>query len=140
MLLEFVQNNIWLILLAVASGAMLVWPIISGRIYGGNEVDTLEAVQLINRRDALVLDVSEGAEFAAGHIPHAKHIPLSRLNQSMRELEKFKARPVLVSCHNSTVSAKACAVLRENGFNEAVRLKGGLASWEQASLPIEKGS
>ena len=138
--LEFVQNNIWLILLAVVSGAMLVWPIISGRVYGGSEIDTLEAVQLINRRDAVVLDVGEGTEFAAGHIPNAKHIPLARLNQSVRELERYKARPVLVSCQNSTVAAKACALLRKNGFNEVFRLKGGISSWEQASLPVEKGS
>ena len=138
--LQFVQNNIWLILLAVASGAMLIWPMISNRIYGGSEVGTVEAVQLINRRDALVLDVRDGSEFAAGHIPNAKHIPLARLNQSMRELEKFKTRPVVVSCRNGAMSAKACALLRKNGFKEVFRLKGGIVSWEQASLPVEKGS
>lgn len=139
-MLEFVQNNIWLILLAVVSGAMLIWPIISNRIQGGSEVDTLEAVQLINRRDALVLDVSDGSEFAAGHIPRAKHVPLARLSQSMSELEKYRTRPVLVSSRNGMMSSKACALLRKNGFNEVVRLKGGIESWEQASLPVEKGS
>jgi rhodanese-related sulfurtransferase len=139
-MLQFVQNNIWLVLLAVASGAMLIWPIISSRIQGGSEVGTLEAVQLINRRDALVLDVRDGNEFAAGHIPHAKHIPMSRLSQSLRELEKFKTRPVVVNCQTGAISAKACALLRKEGFNEVFRLKGGIVSWEQASLPVEKGS
>ncbi len=139
-MLQFVQNNIWLVLLAVASGAMLIWPIISSRIQGGSEVGTLEAVQLINRRDALVLDVRDGSEFAAGHIPHAKHIPMSRLSQSLRELEKFKTRPVVVNCQTGAISAKACALLRKEGFNEVFRLKGGIVSWEQASLPVEKGS
>ncbi len=139
-MLQFVQNNIWLILLVVASGAMLIWPMISSRIQGGSEVGTLEAVQLINRRDALVLDVRDGSDFAAGHIPNAKHIPLARLEQSMRELEKFKTRPVIVSCHNGTISTKACALLRKKGFNEVFRLKGGIVSWEQAGLPMEKGS
>ena len=138
-MLQFVQNNIWLILLAVASGAMLIWPMISSRIQGGSEVGTREAVQLINRRDARVQDVRDGSEFAAGHIPNAKHIPLARLEQSMRELEKFKARPVVVSCSDGTMSAKACALLRKKGFNEVFRLKGGIVSWEQASLPVEKG-
>ena len=138
-MLQFVQNNIWLILLAVASGAMLIWPMILSRIQGGSEVGTLEAVQLINRRDALVLDVRDGSEFAAGHIPNAKHIPLARLEQSMRELEKFKTRPIMVYCHNGTMSAKACALLRKKGFNEMFRLKGGIVSWEQAGLPVEKG-
>ena len=138
--LQFVQNNIWLVLLVVASGAMLVWPMISGRIQGGSEVGTLEAVQLINRRDALVLDVRDGSDFAAGHIPNAKHVPVVRLEQSMRELEKFKTRPVVVNCRDGTISAKACALLRKNGFNEVFRLKGGIVSWEQAGLPVEKGS
>ena len=138
--LQFVQDNIWLVLLAVASGAMLIWPMISNRIHGGSEVGTVEVVQLINRRDALVLDVRESGEFAAGHIHNAKHIPLARLGQSIRELEKFKERPVVVSCSNGAISAKACALLRKNGFNEVFRLKGGIASWEQAGLPMEKGS
>jgi rhodanese-related sulfurtransferase len=140
MALEFAQNNVWLILLAVVSGVMLIWPIISSRIQGGSEVGTVGAVQLINRRDALVLDVSDGNEFAAGHIPSAKHIPLAKLDQSMREIEKFKTRPVLVSCRNGMVSPKACALLRKSGFSEVFRLKGGIASWEQANLPVEKGS
>ncbi len=139
-MLQFAQSNIWLILLAVASGAMLIWPVISSRIQGGSEVGTLEAVQLINRRDALVLDVRDGGEFAAGHIPNARHIPMARLEQSMRELEKFKTRPVVVSCQTGAISAKACALLRKNGFKEVFRLKGGIVSWEQASLPVEKGS
>ena len=138
--LQFIQNNIWLILLAVSSGAMLIWPIISSRIQGGREVGTLEVVQLINRRDALVLDVRDGSEFTAGHIPNAKHIPMTRLSQGMREIEKFKARPVVVSCNNGTTSAKACALLGKNGFNDVFRLKGGMVSWEQAGLPVEKGS
>lgn len=138
--MQFVQNNIWLILLAVASGVMLIWPIISSRIQGGSEVGTLEAVQLINRRDALVLDVRDDSEFAAGHIPNAKHIPLARLDQSIRELEKFKTRPVVVTCRSGAISGKACALLRKNGFKEVFRLKGGIVSWEQASLPVEKGS
>ena len=138
--LQFVQNNIWLILLVVASGAMLIWPMISSRIQGGSEVGTLETVQLINRRDALVLDVRGGSDFAAGHIPNARHVPLAQLEQNMRELEKFKTRPVVVSCRDGTTSAKACALLRKNGFNEVFRLKGGIVSWEQASLPVEKGS
>ena len=139
--MEFVQNNFWLILLAVASGGMLIWPYLSrGFGGGGPELGTLEAVQLINRRDALVLDVRESGEFAAGHIPHARHIPLSRLNERLRELEKFKTRPVLVSCGNGAISGKACGILRKNGFKEVFKLKGGLASWEQANLPLEKGS
>lgn len=139
--MQFVENNVWLILLAAVSGGMLIWPYLRRGLGGsGSELGTLEAVQLINRRDAVVLDVRERGEFAAGHISNARHIPLSRLKESLRELEKFKTRPLLVSCGNGAISDKACGILRKNGFKEVFKLKGGLVSWEQANLPLEKGS
>ncbi|MGH8750785.1 MAG: rhodanese-like domain-containing protein [Burkholderiales bacterium] len=138
-MVQFVQNNIWLVLMMAVSGGLLVWPYLA-RFFGGvvPELGTLEAVQLINRRDALVLDVRESAEFAAGHIVHARQIPLSRLADSLHELKKFKERPLLVSCGDGMVSGKACGILRKNGFKEVFRLKGGLAAWQQANLPLEK--
>ena len=86
--MSFLQNNIFLIIAAVASGGMLLWPLISGS--SRKEVDTLVAVQLINYKDALVLDVREGSEFDAGHVPNSKHIPADKLEQRVQELEKFK--------------------------------------------------
>ncbi len=139
--MQFIQNNIWLILIAVASGGMLLWPYLTRLFWGvGPEVGTVEAVQLINRRYAVVLDVRESGEFAAGHIARARHVPLSRFNERLPELEKFKSRPLLVSCQNGLMSGKACGILRKNGFKEVFKLKGGIAAWEQASLPLEKGS
>jgi rhodanese-related sulfurtransferase len=137
-LMQFVQTNIWLILIAVVSGSMLVWPAIRRATGGGKEVGTLEATQLINRRDALVLDVREPGEYAAGHIPGAKHVPLGQLASRLKEFEKFKERPVVITCATGSRSGAAISILRKSGFNEAVNLKGGIAAWEQASLPLEK--
>lgn len=136
--MKFVIDNIWLILAAVASGGMLLWPLISGRFSGANEVDTMEAVQLINRKDALVLDVRDEGEYASGHIPNARHIPLGKINERLRELEKFKAKPIVVHCRTGTMSAKACGVLRKNGFTNVHNLRGGIAAWQEASLPVQK--
>jgi rhodanese-related sulfurtransferase len=135
---QFVQTNIWLILIAVASGAMLLWPAIRRTVQGGGEVGTLEATQLINRRDAVVLDVREQGEYAAGHLPNAKHIPLGQLASRLKELEKFKDRPIVITCASGARSGSAQSLLRKNGFQEAVNLKGGIAAWQQASLPVEK--
>jgi rhodanese-related sulfurtransferase len=135
---QFVQTNIWLILIAVASGAMLLWPTIRRTMQGGGEVGTLEATQLINRRDAVILDVREPAEYAAGHLPNARHIPLAQLASRLKELEKFRERPIVITCASGTRSGSAQSLLRKNGFNQAVNLKGGIAAWQQASLPLEK--
>ena len=73
--MDFIQNNLLLIAVAFASGAMLIWPFVR-RTAGGPWVNTLQATQLINREDALVLDVREPAEYAKGHILGAKNVPL----------------------------------------------------------------
>jgi rhodanese-related sulfurtransferase len=107
-------------------------------LQGGGEVGTLEATQLINRRDAVVLDVREASEYAAGHLPNAKHIPLGQLASRLKELEKFKERPIVITCASGTRFGSALSLLKKNGFKEPVNLKGGIASWQQASLPLEK--
>lgn len=136
--MQFLMDNIALVSIALVSGGMLLWPLISGRITGGREVGSLEATRLINHQDALVLDVRENQEFAAGHVPNARHIPLGQLGSRLSELEKFKGRPVVVVCRSGTRSGRACAVLRKNGFEQVYNLGGGMTAWEQANMPVEK--
>lgn len=139
--LNFLQKNPFNLLLfftAVITGGMLIWPIISRLFRHGNEVGALEAVQLINRRDAVVIDVRDSGEYAAGHITNARHIPEAQLAERLKELEKFKSRPIIVSCRTGGRSAIASDILRKNGFNEVVTLRGGIAAWQQASMPLVK--
>jgi len=136
--MQFVMNNIWLVLLAVASGTMLVWPLIRGRIAGVPEVDTVEAVNLINRQDALLLDVREDSEYESGHIPNSKHIPAGRIAERVRELEKYKDKPVLVLCRSGNRSTAACSILKKQGFGDVRSLRGGIEAWQQASLPVKR--
>lgn len=137
-IMQFMQTNVWLILVAVVSGGMLLWPTLRRAVHGGGEVGTLEATQLINRRDAVVIDVREAAEYAAGHLLSAKHIPLGQLASRLKELDKFKERPILITCASGSRSGSAQSLLKKNGFKEAVNLKGGIEAWQQASLPLEK--
>jgi rhodanese-related sulfurtransferase len=123
---------------AVVSGGMLVWPLINRLIRPGNEDSPLEAVQLINRRDAVVIDVRDAAEYAAGHITNARHIPEAQVAERLKELEKIKARPLIVTCRAGGRAASAAAVLRKHGFGEVFALRGGIAAWQQASMPLEK--
>ena len=124
---------------AVVTGGMLIWPLFNRLIVGGTpQVGAFEAVRLINRRDAIVLDVRDQADYAAGHIPNARNIPFSELSGRLRELEKFKSRPIVINCQSGTRSAKVCGALKKIGFNEVFALRGGLSGWVEASLPVEK--
>jgi rhodanese-related sulfurtransferase len=82
--------------------------------------------------------VRDAAEYASGHIPNARHVPVAEIEKRLKELEKFKSRPIVVSCRSGNRAAAACAVLKKNGFQEAFPLKGGILGWQQAALPIEK--
>lgn len=136
---EFIMNNLALVALFVASGAMLLWPELSKLAgAGGAEVGTLEATRLMNQGPALVLDVRDEKEFAAGHLPKARHIPVRDLSGRLGEISKFKDKPVIVTCKSGTRSAAACRLLRKSGFTKVFQLKGGIAAWQQAHLPVEK--
>lgn len=133
-IVKFATDNIWLIGLALGSGAMLVWPMLRR----GNSVSPAEAVMLINHAGALVLDVREDAEFATGHIADARHIPLSQLAERCGELDKWKDKPVVVNCQSGMRSARACGVLGKHGFTQVSNLTGGLAAWQSAKLPVTR--
>ena len=135
---EFLLNNIALVALFLASGALLIWPDISVLAGGADTVGTLEATQLMNQPGTLVLDVREPAEFAAGHLPRARHIPLKELGKRVDEIAKFKDKPVVVTCRSGARSGSACRTLKKAGFTKVYNLKGGVPAWEQASLPVEK--
>jgi len=134
---KFVLDNIFLIAVAFVSGAMLVWPLVR-RGAGGPSVNTLEATQLINRQDALVLDVREQAEYAQSHILNSRGLPLSQIEARIGDIEKFKDKPVIVYCASGNRSSAAAAVLRKHGFSKVSNLSGGFAAWQQAGLPVQK--
>jgi rhodanese-related sulfurtransferase len=133
--IQFLQDNWMLVALAVVSGAMLVWNFIGGSLSGVEQADTLKATRLYNE-DALILDVREDKEYASGHIPKAKHIPLGKLASRIQELEKHKNRPILVTCRSGHRSARACGMLKKAGFETVYNQQGGIIAWERANLPV----
>lgn len=135
---EFLLNNLALVALFLASGALLIWPDIASFSGGANAIGTLEATRLMNQPGALVLDVREPAEFAAGHLPRARHIPLGELSRRVEEIAKFKEKPVIVTCRSGARSGSACRTLVKAGFTNVHNLKGGIGAWQQASLPVER--
>jgi rhodanese-related sulfurtransferase len=135
---DFIMNNLALVALFIASGAMLFWPEIQRLAFGGAQIGTLEATRLMNQGTTLILDVREGDEYAAGHLPRARHIPLSQLSKRVDEIGKFKDKPVIVTCKTGARAGAATRLLKQAGFNSVFELRGGLNAWQQASLPLEK--
>lgn len=134
--MAFVQNNIVLIMIVVVSGSFLLWELLSRG--SGKEVGTLIAVQLINYKNALVLDVREESEYDAGHIANSKHIPADKIKDRMQELEKFKDKPIVVIYKSGVRSGAASSILHAHGFPHVHNLAGGIDTWTQANLPIVK--
>ena len=131
--MEFVQQNIMWVMAAVISGGMLVFSFLRD---GGKGISVTEATLLINREDALVVDVRETSEWSAGHIPNARHIALAQLGQRIGELEKLKAKPVIVCCASGNRSSSACVALKKAGFEKVFNLSGGIRAWSDAGLPV----
>lgn len=131
--LEFVQNNILMVAIAVISGFMLVW---SGFRPAGKRVNPHQAIQLINREEAVILDVREAGEFTASHMPGARNIPFKSLEERMAELESLKEKCLLLVCASGARSGYAYARLEKLGFTKLNCLEGGVDAWQRAGLPL----
>ena len=126
-----------LISIAVASGGMLVWPLIAGGMTAG-ALTASAAVQLINREKAVIVDVSEVGEFAAGHMGGAKNVPFSQLEEKLPVAVKNKDLPLILVCTTGARANRAVAVAKKLGYAQAQALGGGLKAWQDANLPLEK--
>ena len=105
---------------------------------GGQTVSAQQLVDMVNKLDAVVLDVRDKKEFEAGHIVDAVNIPYSALESRLTELKDYKSRPVVVACKMGQHSGAAGTLLRKNGFEDVKRLTGGVAEWRNQNLPVVK--
>jgi rhodanese-related sulfurtransferase len=134
---EFLKQNWHWAALALASGTMLVIDLL--RNSGGAEsLSPVDATLKINREDAVVIDVRDQAEFAAGHIANARHIALADLPKRMGELEKLKSKPIILCCQSGARSAGAQATLKKAGFDKVFNLRGGIGEWQKAGQPVAR--
>lgn len=135
--MKFIIDNWMLITIALASGSLLLWPVVQGAAVAG--LDPTGAVQLINREKAVVIDVCEPAEYAAGHVGGAKNVPLADLEKKLEGIVKNKTLPVILVCQSGMRSNRAVAIAKKLGYERAQSLGGGLSTWRAANLPIERG-
>jgi rhodanese-related sulfurtransferase len=133
---KFIVDNWMLISIALVSGALLLWPVIQGAATAG--LSPAAAVLLMNREKAVVVDVCETAEFAAGHIVGSKNIPLGDLEAKLGAAVKNKTLPLILVCQTGARSGRALAIAKKLGYEKAESIGGGLAAWKSANLPVEK--
>jgi len=131
---SFLIDNWMLILIALTSGGALMWPVLSQ----GKGLNPAEAVLLMNREKAVVIDVCEPGEFAAGHIAGARNVPLAQLESQLPAVVKNKSTPVILVCQAGVRSGRALALARKMGYEQAQSLAGGLKAWQAASMPVTK--
>ena len=135
--MKFLIDNWYLIAIALVSGTMLLLPNLQNM---GGGLSPGGAVQLINREKAVVVDVCEVEEFAAGHVGGAKNIPLNQLDDKLAAAVKNKTLPLILVCQTGARSGRAVAMAKKLGYDNAQSMAGGLKAWQTANLPLEKSA
>jgi rhodanese-related sulfurtransferase len=136
---EFIQHN----LLLAAIFAVLLVMLVAGEV--GRLTRKYKAIspgqltQLINRDNALVIDVSSIADYQAGHVIGARHVAIGQFDPEQKDLAKVKDLPVAVVCKTGQTAAGACDRLVKAGFSKVYWLDGGMAAWTGADLPVTRG-
>ena len=138
-LLEFAELHPIAIAALMAITVALVFTELSRLTTGYKRLTPAMLTALINRDDALVVDVSASADFDKGRIAGSKNLPMAQFDPEHKLLAKQKERPVAVVCRTGTGSADAAKRLHKAGFAQVHWLEGGLAAWQQAELPLVRG-
>lgn len=134
-LLEFIGNHWVLFVALVAIASALIYSFTVGE---KGALDPVGATELINHRDAVVVDVRPAADFAQGHIINAINLPMNGFANQIGTLQKYKDRPIVVNCRSGAQSSAACSQLRKQGFSEVYNLRGGIMAWQNANLPVTR--
>ena len=138
-IVEFSTNHWYYIAALAVTLALLAHSFVAPHFRRFKAISPVELTAKINREGAVVLDVRESHEFNKGHIIDSFHVPLAKLGERLGELEAHKEQPVVVVCQSGTRTTSACNQLVKNGFGNVFSLRGGIAEWQNASLPVVKG-
>jgi rhodanese-related sulfurtransferase len=138
-LLAFAGGNQFLVMAFVGLTFAIIYTEFSRLTSGFKAVDPAGLTALINRQDALLVDVSAAADFEKGHIAGAKNVQMSQFDADNKILAKVRDLPVAVVCRTGNTSADAARKLAKAGFKQVHWLDGGIAAWTGAQLPLVKG-
>lgn len=135
---EFFANNLFLcvafiIVLMLTVRAEFLHQ--SGKM---NELSPMQATRLMNNENAVIIDVSEAADFKNGHIKNAINVPIKELKNKLSDLQKYSDKAVLMICKSGNQSNRACKVLKQSKFSNVHNISGGLHNWMESNLPVVK--
>ena len=136
---EFIANHLFLFSLLVAISTLLLWNIFAGSI-GAGQVVPAEVTRLINHENAEVLDLRSAEEFEKGHIINSVNLAVATLEEKQKELEKYKNKTVILCCNQGQESIRVARILKTKGLEKLFCLKGGIAAWKNANLPLTKNT
>jgi rhodanese-related sulfurtransferase len=136
---EFMGNHPILFALLFVIIGFLIWDTLGTQILGIHSIRPYQAISMVNHQEAVILDVREEHELAHGRILNAVHVPLTLLvKNQVHSLERYRDKPIIVSCAQGNRSVRSCMILKKNGFTKIHNLKGGIVAWEEANLPLTK--
>ncbi len=134
-LFNFIISHPYLVAAWVLSMCMLLW---NESRKSGKSVSPAEAITLINKQDAVVIDIRPKKEWATGHITDALNLPIADLDNRLGELNKYKTQPIIVVCNLGQTASSAAKKLTAAGFEHVTRLSGGMTEWKGQNLPVIK--
>ena len=137
-ILEFAGNNMLLVSALMVSFFVIIFTELRRKASGLTNIDAVDAVKLINN-DAVIVDLRSSDAHARGHIVSARSIPSDELDAKLPTLSQYKSKPVIAVCASGVSSTRAVNTLRQQGFESVYGLKGGMAAWSQAGLPVVSG-
>lgn len=135
---EFIANHLFLCSLFAALLMLLLWNLFGDSMSGNKAITPPQVTQMINRDNAVVIDIRPQEQFNSGHIINALNIPKADFDNPIKKLEKHKKNPVILYCQTGNDSSKVSRLLKQSGFEQVSFLKGGLMAWQNASLPVSK--
>lgn len=134
-IIEFSINNPMLVSAFVILLALIAF---NESRTAGNSLGVAEAVRVMNRDEAIAVDIRDRKNYTQGHIAGSVNIPMANLDSRIQELDKHKSKKIIVVCNTGASAGVAMAKLEKAGFEQVLRLKGGIMQWQSDSMPMVK--
>ena len=138
-LAAFAGRNPVLSLALVGLTVAIVVNEILGLLSGVRRIGPAQLTALVNRDNALVVDLRAIGDFEKGHIAGAKNVQMSQFDPENKALAPAKSLPVVLVCQVGQTATTAAKRLRKAGFAQVAVLEGGIQAWQSADLPLVKG-
>ncbi len=130
------QNSIYFLIFLLVSGGLLLFPLLRKQGKGNTGLGVKEAVNLVNRENAVFVDVRPLENYRSGSIPSARHLPAADLEQKATTLPRNK--PLILVCDSGRDAAKLVSTVAGKHTADVYSLAGGMAAWKADGMPVKQ--